>query len=194
MARALRELDPDLVCLQEAPRLLLWRLSRLRLARRAGLRQLTPSRACGNALLAGERVRRTTWGQLLLPRRPRLHRRAVVWAGVEVAGRPLVLAGTHLDLEPAARRDSARRVRAALPAQPLVLGADVNAEPGSPPWGMLARGLQDPGEAPTFPRWAPTRRLDALLVDPALDVLAYDVVDPGPVSDHRAVRADLHWR
>ena len=194
VARALRRMEPDLVCVQEAPRLLLWRLSRHRLARAAGLRVLTPARACGNLLLAGPRVRPLATGVVRLPHRPGLHRRAAAWAQVEVGSRPLVLACTHLDLDAAARLDSARRVRSGLPRGPLVLGADVNDEPGTPAWAALADGLLDRGGPPTFPASAPGRRLDALLVDPALEVVSYEVEATGPASDHLAVRADLRWR
>jgi len=193
VARALLDLEPDLVCVQEAPRLLLWRLWRSCLARRAGLRLLTRSRACGNLLLAGPRVHAVATGVVVLPRRPGLHRRAAAWAQVEVQGRGLVLAGTHLDLDGQARLDSARRIRSTLPPGPLVLGADVNDEPGTPAWAALADGLADPGRAPTFPARGPARRLDALLVDPALEVVSYEVVGTGLVSDHLAVRADLRW-
>lgn len=187
-------MQPDLVCLQEAPRLLLWRLSRGRLARRAGLRLLTRQRACGNALLGAPGTVVLATGALALPRRPGLHRRAAVHATVLLGGRPLVLAGTHLDLDPAARLDSARRVRRALPPGPLVLGADVNDEPGSASWAALAEGLVAAGGGPTFPARGPRRRLDALLVDPALQITAYEVVATGAVSDHLPVRADLRWR
>ena len=194
VALALLHLQPDLVCVQEAPRLLLWQLSRGRLARRAGLRPLTRDRACGNLLLAGRRVRTLGAGVVRLPRRPGLHRRAAAWARVEVAGRPLVLAGTHLDLDAQARLDSARRVRAGLPDGALVLGADVNDDPGTAAWVALAEGLADAGSGPTFPAAAPVRRLDALLVDPALAVDQHEVVPTRLVSDHLALRADLRWR
>lgn len=195
VAVALGALEPDLVCLQEAPRLVLWRLSRLRLAGRSGLRLLTHRKACGNALLAGPSVRLLTADVLRLPRRPGLHRRAAVHARVLVDGRPLLLAGTHLDLDPAARLDSARRIRQGLPDDPLVLGADVNDEPGSAPWAALAAGLTPVGgDSPTFPARSPRRRIDALLVDPALELVGGQVVQTGPVSDHLALLADLRWR
>ena len=192
VAAALRALAPDLVCVQEAPRLFGWRLSRRLLARRSGLRVLTRGRACGNLLLAAPGVRVLSSGTVHLPRRRGLHRRAVVHARVVVDGRELVLAGTHLDVEPAARLDSARRVRAGLPAGRLVLGADVNDVPGSPAWQALAAGLVSVGgQAPTFPVHAPGRRIDALLLDPGLFVESAGVEATGPVSDHLAVRADL---
>jgi len=194
VAEALRELAPDLVCLQEAPRLLGWRTSRLRLARRAGLRGLTRQRAGGNLLLGGPQVHRLSGAALAMPRRPGLHARAVAVARVRLDGRELWVAGTHLDLEPAARLDSARRVRAALADGPVVLGADVNDLPGSPAWQALAHGLQDAGAGASFPARAPDRRLDALLVDPALEVLAHQVVATGGASDHLALCVDLRWR
>ena len=182
--------------MQEAPRLLLWRLSRARLARRCGLRPLLGDRASGNLLLAGPRARCVTAAAVLLPRRPGLHRRAVVHARLQVGGGELLLAGTHLDLEPGARLDSVQRVRRVLHGAPLVLGADVNDVPGSAAWSALSAGLLDVGErlGPTFPAAGPARRIDGLFVDPALEVLDAAVVPTGLVSDHLALRADLRWR
>lgn len=128
-------------------------------------------------------------GGVLLPRRPGLHRRAVALAEVVVGGRALTLAGTHLDLDPAARRDSARRVRALLPAGPLVLGADVNEEPGGPAWAALSDGLAGGSPGPTFPARRPRRRIDALLT--TLEVRTLEVVDTGAASDHLALVAEL---
>lgn len=194
VADALRALAPDLVCVQEAPRFGVWPVSRARLARRAGLAVLTPERACGNLLLGGSGVVVRSTAVVRLPRRPGLHRRAAACAAVEVDGRPLTLACTHLDLDPAARLDSARRVRAALPPGPLVLCADVNDEPGSPPWEALASGLTSAPDGPTFPSRDPHRRIDAVLVGPELEVLDAAVEPTGLVTDHLAVRADLRWR
>ncbi len=126
-----------------------------------------------------------------LPRRPGLHRRAAVHATVEVDGGVLVLACTHLDLDPAARLDSARRVRAA-PAR-----RRARARRRRQRRARLAR-LGGPGRrcagvapGPTFPAAAPRRVLDALFVDPGLTVRSAEVVDTGAASDHRAVRAAL---
>lgn len=193
VAAVLRGLDADLVVLQEAPRLLLWRSSRALLARRAGLQAVGRSWAAGNQLYARPGTPVTAAGEVPMPRRPRLHRRAVALAELVVDGVPLVLAGTHLDLDPQARLDSARRVRAALPATRLVLGADVNDVPGSPAWQALAQGLVDAraGCGPTFPARAPRRSIDALLVSPDLRVLSCEVVDSGAASDHRPLLATL---
>ena len=174
---------------QEAPRLVLWRTSRWLLARRAGLRVATWRWAAGDLVLVAPSVTVHGAGSALLPRRPGLHRRAVAWADVTVRGRRLTAAATHLDLQPEARLDSARRVRALLPPGPLVLGADLNDKPGSPTWEALSDGLAGGSPGPTFPSSAPRRRIDALLTN--LAVLRLEAVDTGSASDHLAVLAEL---
>ena len=192
MAAELAALQADVVVLQEAPRLVLWRLARRRLARRAGLRLVTTGRAGGNALLAAPEVEVRSSYAVLLPKRPGLHRRASVGAVVTLDGRELVVAGSHLDLDGSARLDSARRVRAAVPpGRPLVLGADVNEPPDGPAWAVLAGGLVDPGGEPTFPAGRPTRRIDLLAVSPELTVALR--VLPTAASDHRMLVADVAW-
>jgi endonuclease/exonuclease/phosphatase family metal-dependent hydrolase len=197
VAAVLADLAPDIALIQEAPRLLGSRLANARLARRAGLvRAAGGAPAAGNLLLVSPRVRVVEAYPVRLPRRRGLHRRGVVLGVVELAGARLGVAGTHLDLDPAARLANAQRVRGALPATyPLVVGADVNEEPGGPAWEALSEGLVDVGRGcgATFPLLAPRRRLDALLVDPRLDVLDVRVPRPGPVTDHLPVVADLGW-
>lgn len=197
MASSLAQLAPDVALLQEAPRLLGSRLANRRLARAAGLRQAAGgAAAAGNLLLVSPRVRVVEAYGVRMPRRRGLHRRGLVLGVVSLGGVPLAVAGTHLDLDAAARLDSARRVRAALPdTHPLVLAADVNEEPGGPAWEALADGLVDAAadEGPTFPLVSPRRRIDVVLVDPRLQVAAVDVPRPGPVTDHLPVVVDLVW-
>ena len=185
VVRQLRFLDADVVILQEAPRLVLWRLSRRLLARQAGLRVATTGRAAGNCVLT--RLPVADGSTREFPRRPGLHTRGTAGAVLLLDGLPVRVAGTHLDLEPNARLQTARLVRAA-PVD--VLCADVNDVPGSPAWEVLAAGLTDPGSGPTFPADAPARRIDALLVGPALVVLA-SRVEPTSASDHLPLVADL---
>ena len=195
VAGALRAMAPDVALVQEAPRLLGWRWSCRRLARRSGLRAVAGGRpAAGNLLLVSERVEVLHAAPLLLPKRPGLHRRGAVVGVVAVEGVHLAVLGTHLDLDPNARLDSARRGRAAAPeGVPLVVGADVNEQAGEPAWQVLAEGLVDAAAAlgPTFPVRAPQRRLDALLVDPDLAVLSAQVPTTGAVSDHLPVLVEL---
>ena len=189
VASALASLAPDVVILQEAPRLWLWRSSRRRLARRAGLRVATGGRAAGNVILVRARPERAYARSF--PRRRGLHRRGTVGVVVLLDGRQLAIVGTHLDLDPAARQDSAAAVRALAPSLPLVLGADVNEEPGGPAWRLLLDGLVDLGTAPTFPARAPQRRIDVLAAAPELSV-ALRVV-PTAASDHQLLVADVRW-
>jgi len=198
VARVLADLTPDVVLLQEAPRLLGSAWANARLAHRAGLSRVTGGAAAhGNLLLVGRRTSVVTASVLRLPRRPGLHRRGAVLAVIELAGARLAVTGTHLDLDLAARLDSARRVRTAAARldAPLVLGADVNEEPGGPAWAALSAGLLDTAAAcgPTFPLRAPRRRIDVLLADPRLVVQAVDVPRVGPVTDHLPIVLDLAW-
>lgn len=185
----LRGLEPDVVVLQEAPRLVLWRLSRWLLAHRAGLRVVTVHKAAGNLVLARVPVERAWSRSFAKP--PGLHRRGTAGAVVTLAGRPLAVVGTHLDLEPTARLRTATAVRALAPDLPLVLCADVNDLPGGPAWSVLAEGLTDVGKAATFPAAMPTRRIDLLAASALLHVELR--VLPTTASDHRVLVAEVAW-
>lgn len=180
-----RGLDPDVLVLQEAPRLVLWRLSRWWLARACGLVVATPWKAAGNAVLVRPGTALRGRHEVRVPKRPGLHRRAAVV--VELDGVSVV--GTHLDLRADARLDTAARVRTALPHGRAVLCADANDLPGSRTWALLGEGLVDVGAEPTFPAWAPARRIDAVLVR-GLDA-RLEVVDVHGASDHRALVLDV---
>jgi endonuclease/exonuclease/phosphatase family metal-dependent hydrolase len=197
VAAALRDLAPDVALVQEAPRLWRSRAACRRLARRAGLHEVVGGRsAAGNLLLVGPGVTVRSAYVVRVPKRRGLHRRAAVAAVLDVHGRGLAVLGTHLDLDADARLDTARRVRAAAPSgAPLVVGADVNDEPGSPAWAALSAGLVDAGAGlgATFSVARPRRRIDAVLVDPGLVVQRCVVAQTGPVSDHFPVVADLSW-
>jgi endonuclease/exonuclease/phosphatase family metal-dependent hydrolase len=193
VARVLRSAAPDIALIQEAPRLWRWRSACARLARESGLVVVTGGRtAAGNLLLCSMRVRVVSSQDIVLPKRPRLHRRGAVTAVLEVDGRVLSVLGTHLDLEPTARLGSALRLRAS--AYDLI-GADVNEEPGGAAWNALSRGLLDvsAGLGPTFSVAAPRRRIDALFVAPSWHATSCEVLEPGPVSDHKPIVADLVW-
>lgn len=193
VARVLREIGPDVALIQEAPRLWRWRSTCARLAREAGLVVVTGGRpAAGNLLLCAMRVRVVSTRDVLLPKHPKLHRRGAATAVLEVDGRSLSVLGTHLDLDPAARVDSANRLRG---SSYDIVGADVNEEPGGPAWQALSAGMVDVahGLGPTFSVANPRRRIDGLFVGERLRVAAREVVECGPVSDHKPIVADLEW-
>ncbi len=195
VAGFLRATQADVALLQEAPRLLGSGVANYRLARRAGLRRVVGgASAAGNLLLVYRRVEVVDAHAVRQPKRPRLHRRGAVLAVLAVDGRRFGVLGTHLDLDPAARLDTAQRLRAALPpVPPLIVGADLNEESGSPAWQALSAGLVDVGHdlGPTFPQREPRRRIDGVFVDPALVGVRAERPDPGPVTDHLPLVVDL---
>jgi len=207
VAANIRALAPDLACVQEAPRFLFSRRKCAALARAAGMTVLTGGRSThGNLLLAGPRVHPVSTTRVRLPRSGRRHRRALALATVDVDGAWLVLAGTHLSLDPDERLKQAVLVAAQLDASShevpgVVLGADVNDVPGSQVWAALTASLRDAhatapvGGALTFPARGPDRRLDGVFVSAAINVVGCGVPpglsDPASATDHLPVVADL---
>ena len=191
VARVIRSVGPDVVLVQEAPRLWRWRSGCARLARESGLVVVTGGRpAAGNLVLCAMRVRVVSSYDLLLPDRPRLHRRGAATAVLELEGREVSVLGTHLDLEEGARVESARQLRR---SSYDVIGGDVNEELGGPAWRALSAGMVDvaAGLGPTFSVASPRRRIDGLFVSPRWTATSCEVVECGPVSDHKPIVADL---
>jgi endonuclease/exonuclease/phosphatase family metal-dependent hydrolase len=213
LARVVRGVRPDLACLQEAPRMLLWRTRRRRFARCCGLTVAAGRRPAGLAVLAGPRVRVLHREFHLLARAPRLHRRGLAIAVVEVEGTRVIAASTHLDLADAPRRAHAGQVLALLErarhryGAPVVLTGDINEEPGGAAWDLLARRFQDAhlaapsGAGLTYSARDPRRRIDAVFVDPDIEVVGCGVPEAAAVAadyalatDHRPVLAELNLR
>ena len=191
VAALIRRIAPDVAFVQEAPRLWRWRSKCARLARESGLVVVTGGRpAAGNLLLCSMRMRVVSSHDLLLPKRPRLHRRGAAVAVLELEGVQLSVLGTHLDLDPTARLGSALRLRESTYD---VIGADVNEGLGGPAWAALSRGLADVAASlgPTFSVADPRRRIDALFVAPSWRAVSCEVVECGPVSDHKPIVAEL---
>lgn len=204
VASELRSWDADLVLLQEVDR------GRRRtdevhqtrrLAARLGYswvygptRRFRPG-STGNAVL-------TRWPTVdvrirSLPRSPGYYRRGLVRATVEVGGQEIDVYSTHLDhASPRLRQAQARAVADAVrrSPRPVVLGADLNAEPGMPAVRVLERtGLVDgwsvvgDDDGLTVPAAAPRRRIDYVLADESFAPVRSRVLI-SLVSDHRAVR------
>jgi endonuclease/exonuclease/phosphatase family metal-dependent hydrolase len=204
LAGLVRDLAPDVVIVQEAPRRFRWRERCAALANDLGLVVAAgglPS--LGNLLLTSLRVRvHETWC-LRYPLTPGRHLRGAAFADCAVRGARFVVAGSHLATDPTERPDQACRWKAALLAAqaPLIAGADLNEGPGGGAWRTVADGLVDVaasagggGQAPTFPATLPRRRIDALFVSPDVTVSRYEVVETDrarKASDHLPVLADL---
>jgi len=216
LARVIRAADPDVVCLQEAPRWpgSRWELSAL--ARRCGLLFVDGGRSAGGcALLACLRADVRSVRALRLPvaRRSDPPRGAVVAEVAPVGGQGSALAVVHLPLDAARRIEHVGLVRRALAGLDLpgtLVAGDLNESPGGRVWAAWAPEVSDPLDAgasgltrpgrgvagprtATFPAAAPSRRIDAVLVG-GLVVLEYDLwradeADVRSASDHRPVLA-----
>jgi endonuclease/exonuclease/phosphatase family metal-dependent hydrolase len=193
----IREAEPDVVVLQEAPRRLRWRTRCAALARDLGLVYAAGGGpGLGNLILVSYRLRvHETWS-LRYPLTPGRHLRGAAFARMGVAGQRFVVAGSHLSTDAGERPAQAEllaRAVAAAGTGSVLLGIDLNEPPGGPAWKALAAvGLADPGDdlPPTFL----DRRIDAVLVGPGVRVERRQVLD-GPAarraSDHLPVLADL---
>jgi endonuclease/exonuclease/phosphatase family metal-dependent hydrolase len=191
-----RDLDPDVMCVQEAPKFLRWRAKAAALARECGLLYVTGGGTTGGtALLASLRVdvRRSAEMPLSFygfgwPDR------GVAAAVVDRRGARLGVASLHLPLPATERLDHARRVVEVLRlggSEHLFAAGDVNERPAGPVWGWLAeQGLRDlgPGTGHTFPAVRPDRRIDGAFATEGVEVVDYRVVDDPRAlvaSDHR---------
>ncbi len=204
IATELRAWNADLVMLQEVDR------GRERtggvdqaqwLARRLGFdavygptRRFRPG-STGNAVLSRWPVADVALAEL--PTMRGAYRRGLVRATVDVHGQEVDVFATHLDhVSPGLRRAQAQAVAAAVRRSPLpvVLGGDLNAEPGMPPTRTIERsGLVDGwpvvgrDDGLTVPAARPRRRIDYVLADDSF-VPVRSTVLISLVSDHRAVR------
>jgi endonuclease/exonuclease/phosphatase family metal-dependent hydrolase len=200
LVAVVRELAPDVLLLQEAPQRFRWRHKCAALAHAFGMVVAAggqPGR--GNLILTNLRVRvAETWCRWY-PLTPGRRLRGAALARCAVDGSRFVVAGSHLATDPVERPSQAKLLREALAEvdEPVVVGADLNDEPAGAAWQALAAGLVDTcgaDSAFTFSCADPRRRIDAIFVDPRVEVLSYQVVDTPRAhraSDHFPVLADL---
>jgi endonuclease/exonuclease/phosphatase family metal-dependent hydrolase len=194
----IRDLAPDVLVVQEAPRRFRWRHKCAALADDVGMVVAAgglPS--LGNLLLVSLRVAvHETWC-MRYPLTPGRHLRGAAFARGSVHGGSFTVSGSHLATDPAERP-----VQAALWKQelskvdgPVIAAADLNEGPGGGAWRTVEDGLTSYGEAPlTFPATLPNRRIDGIFVTPDITIEKYDVADSDRArraSDHLPVVADL---
>jgi endonuclease/exonuclease/phosphatase family metal-dependent hydrolase len=203
LTAVVRELAPDVLVVQEAPRRFRWRAKCARLAHDFGMIYAVgglPS--LGNLILTSMRVRvHETWC-LQYPLTPGRHMRGAAFARCSVDRVPFAVVGSHLATDPAERPAQATLLKKAMADidVPIVFGADLNENSGGSAWRTLADGLVDAGAEAgradrfTFSCAAPAGRIDAIFVDARIGVRGYDVIDTPQVhlaSDHFPVRAEL---
>ncbi|MFC0674177.1 endonuclease/exonuclease/phosphatase family protein [Brachybacterium hainanense] len=184
-----RDLEPDLLLLQEAPQVIV-PTARLRwLARRMGLEVLVGGRLCrGLAILAsaetaGQVIRR---GLTPVPQRltdaNSVFPRGIAAVRLSVpGGGELVVANLHLALDEEHRAIHVGRALELVgrAGAPVIIGGDLNERPEAPAFRALTRVLADPAAAaaePTFPARRPSARIDALLTTPGMAVRRSEVV------------------
>jgi endonuclease/exonuclease/phosphatase family metal-dependent hydrolase len=209
LLRVVRALRADVLCVQEAPRFLCWRRERRKLARAAGLIVAAGRRVGGVAVLTGPGVTVLADESRVLRRVPRLERRALAVAVVEVGGVRLAVGSMHLDLSATARLDHAHEILAHMDAVAarhgarVVLAGDVNEQAHQETWRHLAGRLTDcwsrapRGDGHTYSARAPRMRIDAIFADPDVSVISCGgCADAAPAdlaaaTDHLPVVAEL---
>jgi endonuclease/exonuclease/phosphatase family metal-dependent hydrolase len=200
LASVVRTVAPDLVFVQEGPRRLRWRTRCADLAHSFGMLYAAgglPS--LGNVIMTSHRVRiHETW-YLRYPLTPGRHMRGAVFARCSIGRVPFVAVGSHLATDDDERPEQAHLLKSTMAEcdAPIVYGGDFNETSGGSAWRMVADGLLDPGAAddvPTFSVANPRRRIDAVLVDPAFQIIKHEVVDSPDVrraSDHFPILLDV---
>jgi endonuclease/exonuclease/phosphatase family metal-dependent hydrolase len=198
LASVVRELAPDVVVVQEAPRRWRWRAKCAALAHSFGLLIAEGGQpSLGNLIMTNLRVRVIDSWSMRYPLTPGRHMRGAAFARCSVLGaEPFLVAGSHLSTDEAERPRQAALLKPALHAcpDPAILAADFNETSDGQSWPLLATSLIDPGGPNTFPARSPIRRIDAIFIDPRLAIASYRVIDADlavRASDHLPVVADL---
>ena len=193
-----RDLEPDVLIVQEAPRRFRWRHKCAALADDVGMVVAAGGLpALGNLLLVTLRVRvHETWC-LRYPLTPGRHLRGAAFARCSVRGATFTVSGSHLATDPVERPAQAQQWKSALDVLegPVIAGGDLNEGPGGGAWRMVADGFVEPSSpALTFPATLPRTRIDALFVSPDISVERYEVIENDQArtaSDHLPVLVDL---
>ncbi|MEW2549181.1 endonuclease/exonuclease/phosphatase family protein [Streptomyces sp. NPDC047002] len=195
LARVIRACEPDLVCIQEAPRFFRWRKYASRLARATGLVVLGGGApAAGPLLLCSLRATVESAEDVLLPLTSGLHRRGFATAVVRFGRARLGVVSCHLSLHAGERLEQAGMLLdrlKGLDAPHALAAGDINEGPSGRAFRLLADELQDGwavsprGAEHTFSATAPARRIDAVFATPGIEVLTCGVPTglPGLAED-----------
>ena len=194
----IRDLAPDVLIVQEAPRRFRWRHRCAALADDVGMVTAAGGLpALGNLLLVSLRVAvHETWC-VRFPLTPGRHLRGAAFARCSVRGGRFTISGSHLATDATERPVQAAlwKERLAVVEGPAIAAADLNEGPGGGAWRTVEEGLVSaPDPTPTFPAGLPARRLDAVFVTPDVTIEKYEVVQDDrarSASDHLPVLVDL---
>lgn len=210
LARVIRGCQPDVACIQEAPRFLRSRSLCVQLARSSGLEIVTGGRAAGAMLLlVNRRIQVEHRLNVRLQKTFGLHQRGLALAVLEVQGTRFGIASMHLSLNDTERTRQVGEVHdylQRLGVPNLVLAGDVNESPSGPNWRALTAKLTDAHAAApwggefTSTAVAPRRRIDGVFVSSTIQVVRCGVPEQLPgiaesdlvrATDHLPVVADL---
>jgi endonuclease/exonuclease/phosphatase family metal-dependent hydrolase len=193
-----RDLAPDVLIVQEAPRRFRWRHKCAAFADDAGLVVAAGGLpALGNLILVSLRVKvHETWC-MRFPLTPGRHLRGAAFVRGSVRGGRFTVSGSHLATDPAERPDQAALWKQALDTieGPVIAAGDLNEGPGGGAWRTVEDGLVSSAAGRfTFPATLPARLIDGLFVTPDITIEKYEVVESDlarRASDHLPVVADL---
>lgn len=206
VSRVIRGAEPDVVCIQEAPRFLRWRSRCAALARRSGLVIVNGGRPAGsNLIMSTLAVTVESTADVLFTKDPRLHQRGTALAVLRLGDARFAVAGIHLDLREGPRLRHVRELHHAIDDRvpdgvATVVAGDVNDRPGSLVWRALAgRGadahtVAGGGDGFTYSAVTPVKRIDGVFAGPPITVRAVTVLDSADVqiaSDHRPLLVEL---
>lgn len=203
VATVIKACEPDVVCVQEAPRFLRWRTKCAELASESGLFVVTGGRtAAAMLLLASLRVRVIATRDVLLSKKRGLHQRGIALARLQVGDAQFVVGSVHLDLDADERVRHADEILLKVKefGGPAVIAGDINEVPTQPAWRALAAHYADAyavapaGGEHTYSATAPARRIDGVFVDRRIEVVECgvpEVPEMARASDHRPVLAVL---
>ncbi|MEO7071003.1 MAG: endonuclease/exonuclease/phosphatase family protein [Nostocoides sp.] len=199
-ARVIRAIDPDVLCLQEVPRRLFATTRVAAFARLAGMLWVGRHRGSGGTtIFTSSRVRVTSAHHARLavrwPDRTRGYAVASVRAG-DCA--PVRVVSVHLSLGADERERHTASILASLGSGTrTVICGDLNEDETGHAWQLIGGGLRlvSPPD-PTYPSFAPKRRLDVVFATPDLTVLprtpvVFDRDELARASDHRPTWVDL---
>ena len=194
----IRDVAPDVLVVQEAPRRFRWRHKCAALADDSGLVVAAGGLpALGNLILVSLRVAVPETWCMRYPLTPGRHMRGAAFVRGAVRGATFTVSGSHLATDPAERPAQATLWKEALAAVdgPLIAAADLNEGPGGGAWRTVSDGLASSSSAaPTFPAALPARLIDGLFVSPDVTIEKYEIVETDlarRASDHLPVVADL---
>jgi len=193
-----RELAPDVLVVQEAPRRFRWRHKCAALADETGLVVAAGGLpALGNLVLVSLRVKVHEAWCMRFPLTPGRHLRGAAFVRGSVRGGRFTVSGSHLATDPAERPDQAALWKQALDAieGPVIAAGDLNEGPGGGAWRTVEDGLVSSAAGRfTYPATLPARLIDGLFVTPDITIEKYEVVETDlarRASDHLPVVADL---